>query len=341
MTLLRSLGGVAGVHGLQNQPIIDLLYRLAERSGMAWWKKRWSQAHQILLKAGTDPTVLEKAAKVLKKDEPAVAPPGEGRDLLFEEFRKVVGNKRAAEHWVSWAEQRHLLVRGTNVTCIDCGVTSWLPMASLPPPVGCPSCGRKIKRPYGSCDLKFSYRIAEPLRRTFETDSLGHVLALRWLAILFDGHGLVGAYPGVTFIDAATGSTVGEGDVCLLFSDGSIVPVEVKRRQGGTRGQTIELMDKLANALEAPYDILAVTEPARECESIRQYFRRLPERPRLLLTNDQLHEPAPVWLLGRNPFEFNPRTEEQDNDRHARFAHRFSDDNSDVPFDAIRAALLD
>lgn len=44
------------------------------------------------------------------------------------------------------------------------------------------------------------------------------------------------------------------------------------------------------DTLDAPYDVLAVTQPARECTGLEALRRDRPARPRLLLTDDQLHE---------------------------------------------------
>ncbi|PZG56671.1 hypothetical protein C1I98_01110 [Spongiactinospora gelatinilytica] len=143
-----------------------------------------------------------------------------------------------------------------------------IPMGSLPPPITCIGCERQIHQPYGAQDLKFTYRIGESLRRVLEKDSLGHILALAWLIKIFAGRGLVGAHPGVTFIDSASGGAVGEADVLLLFADGSLVPVEVKRSAGGFDEDGRKRLDALSDLVGAHFDIVAVTQPARECEPL-------------------------------------------------------------------------
>lgn len=289
VTLIQAIGGINEIRYLLHRPLISLLYELAERSGMSWWKQRWTRTHQSLLEAGTDPAVLERAAVVFGRDDPAVAPAGEGRALRFGKFQQALGNKKvAAQRWMAWAEARHLIVRGTDITCPSCRARSWLPMASLTPPVGCGGCGRGIGQPYESDRLEFSYRIGEPLRRVLEADSLGHLFALRWLSTLFEFRrgGLVGAHPGVNFL-TADGTTVGEADVLLLFADGNMVPVEVKRRHAGMDANAIELLDKLSSALGSPYDIIAVTQPARKCKDLDGLAVSLPNKPRLILTDDQ------------------------------------------------------
>lgn len=341
-TLIRALGSRYQVRLLQHRPLIALMYRMAERSGMSWWKRKWADTHRELLEAGADAATLEDAAVVLGRDDPAVAPPGEGRAVPFQEFVIALGSEPAARHWVAWAERRHLLVRGADVTCPACKTGIWLPLAGLPPPIPCPGCGRQIDHPYGPREVRFTYRLGEPLRRVLETDSLGHVLALHWFALLFDGGGLVGAHPGVTFTDPADkGRTVGEADVLLLFADGSLVPVEVKRRFAGADDRAAELMDTLADALDAPWDALAVTEPSRDVSKLAAAERRLPARPRVILTDDQLHLEHVFWAMGGNPFAWDPRTAEQDREQELSFSKWLSANDPDVPWDRVADTLLD
>lgn len=303
---------------------------------------RWAATHRELLAAGADPATLDKAVAVLGRDDSAVAPAGEGRAVTFQEFVTALSSEPATRHWVAWAERRHLLVRGADITCPDCKTGSWLPMAALPPPVPCPGCGRQIDQPYEPRELKFTYRLGEPLRRVLETDSFGHVLTLYWLIQLFGRGGLVGAHPGVTFTDPAdSGKTIGEADVLLLFDDGSLVPVEVKRRAAGADDRTGQLMDTLADTLSAPWDALAITEPAREIPPLADAGRSLPDRPRVILTDDQLHEEHIIWVMGRNPFGWEPRTAEQDAEREAAFVKWLATNDPDLPWDHVRDALLD
>ncbi|MGY0230672.1 hypothetical protein [Longispora urticae] len=84
------------------------------------------------------------------------------------------------------------------------------------------------------------------------------------------------------------------------------MPVEVKRRHAGIDDKAIELLDKLSTAIDAPYDILAVTEPARDCTGLDAFARALPGRPRFVITDDQLMDDLPFWSLGANPFAWNP-----------------------------------
>lgn len=337
-TLTRAIGGVEGIRYLTHRPLIELLYKLAERSGMAWWKDRWTRTHRELRALGVPEEEIEAAAVRLGRDDPAIAPPGEGRALPFSDFLKVFRRRQAAVNWVVWAERHHLLVRGATVGCPACKARSWLPMASVPPPVPCPGCGRSIVQPYEPEMLKFTYRIGEALRRVLETDSLGHLLALRWLDQLFERHGLVGAHPGVNFFDGD--KNIGEADVVLLFADGNLVPVEVKRRIAGVDQRMAESLDTLSDKLRAPYDIVAVTQPARDCPELQQFARALPDRPRLLLTDDQLHAEHVIFMLTSDPFAWTPQDEEAQKTRQDRFVDLLARDELTAPLDWVSEQLL-
>jgi hypothetical protein len=340
-TLIRALGGIQWTRMLQSQRLIELIYRMAERSGMSWWKKKWTDAHADLLAAGVDPATLERAAALLGRDDPAVAPAGEGRAVPFQDLVGALGSEAAASRWVKWAERRHLLVRGADVVCPECKTKSWLPLVALLPPIACAGCGRQINQPYGPRELRFTYRIGEPLRRVLETDSLGHVLALSWFVQLFHDDRLVGAHPGVTFRNGDDGRVIGEADVLLLFPDGALVPVEVKRRASGADARNEQSMDNLADAVSAPWDALVVTQPARDCGTVADMGRRLPQRPRVLLTDDQLHEEHVFWALGVDPFAWAPRTEEEDAKREAKFHAWLAHNDPEVPWYNLRDTLLD
>jgi len=340
--LIEAVGSIEQTRALAHHGLIALLYRMAEVSGMSWWKQRWASVQRELREAGMTEAESEQAATRAGRDELVVAPPGEGRAVPFQEFVRALDNKGdAAEQWVSWAERRHLLVRGVDIKCDSCGAPTWLPMAAIPPPVICAACGREIVHPYGQRQMRFTYRLGEPIRRVLETDSLGHVLALRWLTGLLEDRALIGAHPGVDFIDPGTGRTIGEADVVLLMRDGSIVPVEVKRRAAGATDDNERLMDTLADAVAAPWNVLVVTEPARDCPDLPTRERRLPDRPRLLLTTDQLYNEYTIWAMGGDPFGWEPYTEDRDRERARKFADGLARTTPDHEHDWVSETLLD
>jgi hypothetical protein len=342
-TLISALGSVDAIGWLAHRPLIQVLYRLAERSGMSWQKEQLNKLRAQLTKQGRPTDTLDQAEAVLTTPEHVVTPAGEGRALGFQDFKKALLSDSATERWVTWAERHHLLVRGVDIVCPHCKAPSWLPMASVPPPVGCPGCGRSLEVPYRPQDLPFAYRIGEPLRRVLETDSLGHVFALHWFKQLFgDRSTLIGAYPGVD-IDRREGkrtNRIGEADVLLLFSDGSLVPVEVKRAAAGFGAGAIRKMDRVAEALNAPYDVMAVSQPARECPALPAAIVQRDGRPRYLITDDQLLDRAPRWPLGTDPFAWNPRTENDDLDRAKAFKAQMEAFDPDQPWDLVRDTLL-
>jgi len=342
-TLIAALGSVDAVRWLMQRPLIALLYRLAERSGMAWQKSQLNKLRARLTAEGRDTAVVDEAETALSAAEHVVTPAGEGRAQEFQQFRRVLSSETAAARWVTWAERHHLLVRGVDVTCPNCGASSWLPMASMPPPVGCPGCGRLLSEPYGPRHVRFTYRMGEPLRRVLETDSLGHVLALHWFTKLFGPRsGLVGAHPGVNFYsgDGKDRTTVGEADVLLLFADGRVVPVEVKRTAAGVDARALELMDRLATPLEAPFDVVAVSQPARDCPDLPDLVPQPADRPRLVISDDQVLDRMPLWSVGSNPFRWEPRGEADDSARDLKFIKDLESFEPDQQRDPVRDTLL-
>jgi hypothetical protein len=342
-TLIGALGSVDAIRWLAHRPLIALLYRLAERSGMSWQKSQLNSLRARLAEQGRPTDVLDEAEATLSAPEHVVTPAGEGRTLGFEDFRKALSSDQAAARWVTWAERHHLLVRGVDIVCPHCKASSWLPMASMPPPVGCPGCGRSLDTPYEPRQVPFAYRMGEPLRRVLETDSLGHVLALHWLTELFgERGGLIGSHPGV---DLSTGegkdqARIGEADVLLLFADGRLVPVEVKRTAAGVDARALGLMDRLAAALEAPYDVVAVSQPARDCPDLPASIYQPAGRPRLLISDDQILDRRPFWSVGSDPFAWVPRTEADDLKRATTFTAELEAFDPDQPWDLVRDTLL-
>ncbi|MEQ3551752.1 hypothetical protein WIS52_14860 [Pseudonocardia nematodicida] len=342
LSIVHSLGGIDQIRWLLHEPLIDLFYRIAERSGMAYWKDRWRKAEAALRSRGVAEADLEAVALTHGRDDLAIAPSGEGREIGFDKFKAALaGRPEAAKHWVAWAERKHLLVRGTTVKCPDCKASTWLPMSSLPPPVGCVGCGREIDQPYGADLLKFTYRLGESLRRVLEMDCLGHLFALHWFWRVFGGRGtLVGGHPGVTFKDRASKRDIGEADVALLFSDGSLVPLEVKRTVRGLGAEAIELMDTLRDRLGSSWDAFAITQPASECTAAAAFRRQMPDLPRFMMSYDQLLDPHPVVALGADPFEWDPNGQERTSRRQKEFIQRVVQGNLDKPYDFVSASLL-
>jgi hypothetical protein len=342
-TLIGALGSVDAIRWLAHRPLIALLYRLAERSGMSWQKSQLNNLRARLTEKGRATDVIDEAEAALSAPEHVVTPAGEGRTLDFEVFRKAFSSEKAAARWVTWAERHHLLVRGVNIVCPYCKASSWMPLTSMPPPVGCPGCGRSLDEPYEPRHVPFAYRMGEPLRRVLETDSLGHVLALYWFTKLFgERSGLIGTHPGVEFStgDGKDRTTIGEADVLLLFADGGLVPVEVKRTAAGVDGRSLELMDRLATALDASYDVVVVSQPARDCPDLGNSIPQPANRPRLVISDDQILDRRPFWSIDSNPFAWDPRSEADDLDRDTVFVADLEAFEPDQRWDLVRDTLL-
>jgi len=154
--------------------------------------------------------------------------------------------------------------------------------------------------------------------------------------------GLIGSHPGVEFTvgDGKDRATVGEADVLLLFADGRLVPVEVKRTAAGVDARTLELIDRLAAALEAPYDVVAVSQPARECPNLSASIQQPTGRPRLVITDDQILNRRPFWAVGSDPFAWDPHSEAHDLERDSSFAAELEAFDPDQPWDLVRDTLL-
>jgi hypothetical protein len=267
MSLIRAIGNTWDIRYLCDAQLVDLLYELAERSGMSWWKERWNRVEKRLKTEGKTTEEIEALAKEMGRDDPVVALPNEGRQIAYPKFQACFGKREATDRWLAWAIERQLIVKGVELKCPDCRVPFWVPVQEMAPPHTCPGCARNIAHPFRSDSMNFKYRIGEVLRRCLEVDALGHVLALRWLTELFKRYGLVGAHPGVEFLRGDT--VVAEADVLLLFQDGSMVPVEVKRRAQGFDASAVERLDALSKEIQAEFDVMCVMEPQDRCLEVR------------------------------------------------------------------------
>jgi hypothetical protein len=104
--------------------------------------------------------------------------------------------------------------------------------------------------------------------------------------------------------------------------------------------RTLELMDRLASALRAPYDGVVVSQPARECPDLPASLGHPDSRPRLLLSYDQILDRKPFWALSSNPFAWIPRSGADDVYRAAKFTAELEASDPDQPWDLVRDTLL-
>jgi hypothetical protein len=158
------------------------------------------------------------------------------------------------------------------------------------------------------------------LLHTLRLNSLPHLLAARWLVALL-GEQLYGFHPGIEFRDNA-GLLLGEGDVVLVFTDGSVALGECKLTPRGLRQSDIDKLESLATAIGAAWTFYAVPEWRDAYTDIwGRLERALPDRPRFVLTNEQLLQPSRdiFWALGTNPLRAEPATAERKAEMHAEF----------------------
>ena len=277
---------------------------------MSWFRQRLRGFLEPAEDTG-DPAVLARVEA--KIDALLIAGAEDARAITFEAVKKVLANDRAAASaWVRWAEEKRLLLRGTDMECDDCGAKSWRAVGEMAPPVLCPGCGITLRRPFPPDRLTFRYRASEMLLQTVEADALSHCLTLRWFADLFGaGFGpspLLGGYPGVNFYSENGKTLLGEADIVLVFRDGSLVLGECKRSGAGLDQRELDKLDALASVAKAEWVFVSTIDPSSACPAIWAACERpLPQiPPRFALSGDRLFDPRPVWPAGDNPLAWAP-----------------------------------
>jgi len=296
--VLRRLASMADVTPLLSHSVLELLARLGQVSGRKFLERIEARIAALAssVEDGEKEAILalDRARALLARIASATDP--ESRpEARVGHLAQALGGE-GAKRWFSWAEQKGLVVRGATVKCDRCYDVSWLALAALSSQLTCPSCGRRISRPYPADVLTFSYRASPVLLRAVATDAIPQLLAFRWAVQYFRGMGrgrslLHGAYPGVVFGEEK-GRSAGDADVILVFDDGSMVPGECKLRGGGLREENLAQLDALADALNAPWTFVATPSWASDCSSIwKESVVQLPSRPRFMLTGEHLLAP--------------------------------------------------
>lgn len=305
MTFLRAIGGVSELSYLAHEPLLALLDEMAQRMGTAWAKAA-SRSGWLF--------------------EPRVAPTIDDLpDVGFDNFRVALGVRTPqARAWMRWAERRRVVVKGFPLTCERCQARQWVPVGAYRPPIVCVGCAEQMKHPFPKEQISFTYRLGEAARRVYEHDAMGHLLTLRYLAKLLHGapgSRIVGAHPGVDFFPRGIQRRIGEADVLLLDRDGGLVPVEVKRTFAGATDDELARLDLLADSMDAPWDAVAVNQYASKAPEgwLDRVRARGGGRPRVVLTYEQLLDPAPFWSMGSSPFDAAPASVEDLADRGRRF----------------------
>ncbi len=300
----------SSVHELQflaHPPLLALLQGMAETRGASLMKRR---ARDL----GTD-------------SEPMMARSSEDLvDRSANAFKAVIGNNTAAtELWLLWAENHQLLVKGFPLRCSECHSKQWIPVAAFRPPIVCIGCGLQMQSPFGQrTQVQFTYRLSERLRRVYEHDAMGHLLAMRFFATVL-GQGergrLIGLHPGLEVTSKVDGWAA-EIDLLLLDQQGNALPVEVKRSFSGVTDVEVDKLDEIGRRLHSPWSAFAVTGWGKDAPLSYAARARRDGRTgdRLMLADEHLLKAHASWTINEDPFEWSPLDQQQIDERDASFA---------------------
>jgi hypothetical protein len=319
-SLLRRVGSLEALSALLSPKLVEFLYRLSERSGMPWFRRKLRE-----IGAAVDEKDRQRVEEAIESLHLSARSEEDQEQTTFSELVQLL-NRDSARAWLGWAEEKGLLIRGGRIRCDHCGAKSWRALEELTPHPVCRGCGRPIDSPFPPGELPFAYRASETVLQTMQHDAMVHLLAMRWFAELwrpsFDKpSGLFGAYPGVEFFEEGEADPIGEADVLLVQSDGELIPGECKRRGVGLKAADIEKLDRLADRLNSPWSFLATLDQASACPSLwTESLRQLPAKPRVALTAEHLFESMVFWPAGVNILAWRDEPQATHDEREEQFA---------------------
>jgi hypothetical protein len=158
---------------------------------------------------------------------------------------------------------------------------------------------------------------------------------------MFKDRGLVGAHPGVNFKELGSADVSAEADLLLLFADATLVPGEVKRTGAGITPDTVDKLQTTTDRLGAPWSFFAIGQAARECQSnVPAAAIRDDDRPRLVVTTDQIFHMEPFWALGNDPFAWKPLSQSEEDERSGELVRYLRDRAPDDPWSSQGSQLL-
>lgn len=210
-------------------------------------------------------------------------------EFTVDQIGSALGNKKLGAAWVDWAEDHGILVRGVRVSCESCGLRAWTPVGDIAPPVVCAGCGDTIAKPFRPDIVQFRYVASETLLRALEHDVVPQILAMRFFARLFEttfakDRFLCGMFPGVEL--RRLDGPLGEADLLLLFSDGSIVVGEFKLRASGLTIEELDKLHRVAGAIGSSWTFVGTL--AWKAELGEEWKPVVEPPPRLTIAGDQL-----------------------------------------------------
>ncbi|MGR0218633.1 hypothetical protein [Agromyces sp. ZXT2-6] len=328
--MLEKLGGIGQIGMLCHAPLLELLESMAVREGFPWFKAKLRERG-----VEADPS---QAIATSTDELPTRS---------FNEFQRALGNTKAARYWLRWAEESSVILKGFEIHCPTCGAKQWIPVNSFAPPISCRGCGATIDPPFGDrTNIEFKYRIAEPLRRVYEADAMGHILAVRFFADVFSrigGSELIGLHPGMNVQKQGEKNVLGEADVLLLTRSGEFIPVEVKRTSSGLTDGELSKLETLSTALSAPWSALAITQygVAADPAFVKlTAFNDDGSYRRLTISYDSLLQSHSFWGLGADPFENAALTPDEIASRQADFVKGLVARADDTVGDWLAYSLL-
>lgn len=331
MVVLSGLTAGWELANLTHAPLLALLESMAARQGMPWYKQHLRTAGQ--------PLDLSELVARTADDLP---------EASMHDFKRALrNNQAAAKYWLYWAERRGLIVKGFPLDCPHCRSKQWTPVAAFAPPIVCRGCAQRIETPFGDRpQIDFKYRLSERLRRVYEHDAMGHLLTMRFFQSIFSafkGSRLVGAHPGMEVRRSGADAVIGEADNLMLFRDGDLVPVEVKRSFSGVVPPEVDKLDDLAARLRAPWSAIAVCQYGQAAPESFTWLESRGEGAgpfRLVLSSDRLLEPSPHWALGDDPFAWRPMSDGEIEEREQRFVERLARGGEDEGSDWLEYVML-
>ncbi|MBT1607961.1 hypothetical protein NY542_00175 [Curtobacterium flaccumfaciens pv. betae] len=296
--LVDMLGDLHDVYLLCHEPLLKLLESMAARQGFNWYKERLRQAgvnaHDAVAVGQSVDDLPEKS---------------------FHDFKRALRNNEAAtKFWLVWAERSSVVIKGFSVQCPRCGAKQWIPVGNFAPPIVCRGCTEAIEYPFGDRPvIDFKYRLSEQVRRVYESDAMGHVLAARFFTSIFDfgtRSQLIGMHPGMSVSHLEVSNEIGEADLLMLTRWGEFVPIEVKRTASGLTGAELEKLATLSSALQSPWSGVASCEYAVDAELTQGTSLSVRNSDgtyaRVALSYDHMLDAHPMWALGDDPFEQAP-----------------------------------
>lgn len=297
LALTRLLGDPIELRWLCHRGLLDLLYKLAASTSMTWWKKRTTEQAKVVAAAQENPEQAMMEFKALIADVNVSHDAETSGSFNFEDVKKALrGERSTATAWLKWAEKRRLVQRLVQLTCERCENKMLRELGQALPPLPCVRCGLSMTAPFGLDNLPFRYRLSEPLRRSIDDDSIYHALIMRWLISVFQNSSgrLVGAHPGVDFYRGK--QQIGEADIVLLFADGTVIPVEVKRSGRQLTDDEVGKLRVLAHALDSPAVVLGAGDLHTFCPAAIQYDSE--DGSCRVITADYWLNPQPRVALG-------------------------------------------